>query len=362
MPEIWLNYGKNEVVLDIMAENLDEKIEFEQPVLDDSAINDNLEGLDLSKPTEIVIQNYTASIQKILGKLYEKCDIKSFSKPKLLVDKTNLPQIKANNPDTVSINEFEEQELSNSNLVFLGEVQFDGLFGYETISTRILRKFGAEKMLEAFSHRSGDTPNPGTDTPSMNDAKKFADTFEVSCIELTANKKGISGLQVGHPSKTSSISQTLLKSTGTFEEKFRTMIVSTGKDASNQTLSSSLNSVWNFYTSIKNQGLIILVAECMGGLGSETFQKLIDGRITPEKIKNASKYEDGMENLMYMSEVQKNSQIALASILPELYVKKLGMIPLDGIKKSMDYILKNQGPRQKVQVIEDGARTLLRPN
>ena len=76
-----------------------------------------------------------------------------------------------------------------------------------------------------------------------------------------------------------------------------------------------------FYTSIKNQGLIILVAECMGGLGSETFQKLIDGRITPEKIKNASKYEDGMENLMYMSEVQKNSQIALASILPELYVK-----------------------------------------
>ena len=54
-------------------------------------------------------------------------------------------------------------------------------------------------------------------------------------MELTANKKGISGLQVGHPSKTSSISQTLLKSTATFEEKFRTMIISTGKDASNQT-------------------------------------------------------------------------------------------------------------------------------
>ena len=36
MPEIWLNYGKNEVVLDIMAENLDEQIKFEQPVIDDS--------------------------------------------------------------------------------------------------------------------------------------------------------------------------------------------------------------------------------------------------------------------------------------------------------------------------------------
>ena len=207
-----------------------------------------------------------------------------------------------------------------------------------------------------------DTPNPGKDSPSLNDAKKFTDEFEVSCIEITANKKGISGLQVGHPNKTSSISQTLLKSTATFEEKFRTMIISTGKDASNQTLSSSLTSVWNFHPSIKNQGLVILIAECMGGLGSETFQKLIDGRITPEKIKNASKYEEGMENLLYLSEIQKTFQIAMTSILPELYLKKLGIIHLDGIKKSMDYILKNQGPRQKVQVIEDGARTLLREN
>ena len=362
MPEIWLNYGQNEVVLDLMAENLDKQIQFEQPVIDDSSINDNLEGLDLSKPTEIVIQNYTSSVQKILGKIYEKCDIKSFSKPKLLVDKRNLPQIKSRNPDTVSINEFEEHELSNSNLVFIGEVQFDGLFGYETVATRLFRKFGVEKMLDAFSHRLGDTPNPGKNSPSMNYAKKFTDGFEVSCIEITANKKGISGLRVGHPNKTLSISQTLLKSAATFEEKFRTMIISTGKDASNQTLSSSLNSIWNFHTSIKNQGLVILVAECMGGLGSETFQKLIDGRITPEKVKNSSKYEEGMENLLYLSEIQKRFQVVITSILPELYIKKLGMIPLDGIKKSMDYILKNQGPRQKVQVIEDGARTLLRKN
>ena len=65
MPEIWLNYGKNEVVLDIMAENLDERIEFEKPIIDDSTINENLEALDLSKPTEIVIQNYTHYILEL---------------------------------------------------------------------------------------------------------------------------------------------------------------------------------------------------------------------------------------------------------------------------------------------------------
>ena len=69
---------------------------------------------------------------------------------------------------------------------------------------------------------------------------------------------------------------------------------------------------------------------------------------------------NGMENLLYLSEIQKRFQVGLVSILPEVYVKKLGMIPIGGVKKSMDYILKNQSQRQKVQVIEDGARILLR--
>jgi hypothetical protein len=50
----------------------------------------------------------------------------------------------------------------------------------------------------------------------------------------------------------------------------------------------------------------------------------------------------------------------LVSILPEYYVKKLNMISLSGIKPSLDYILKTQGPRQKVAVVTDGARILLR--
>jgi len=36
------------------------------------------------------------------------------------------------------------------------------------------------------------------------------------------------------------------------------------------------------------------------------------------------------------------------------------MISLNGIKQAMDYVLKNQGQKQKVEVISDGARTILR--
>ena len=56
MPEIWLNYGNNDVVLDILAENLEERPVFESNNLDDSKINEKLESLDLSKPIEIVFE------------------------------------------------------------------------------------------------------------------------------------------------------------------------------------------------------------------------------------------------------------------------------------------------------------------
>ena len=67
-----------------------------------------------------------------------------------------------------------------------------------------------------------------------------------------------------------------------------------------------------------------------------------------------------MEDLLFLNEVQKNFQIGLVSILPEFYAKKLNMITLSGIKHSMDYIIKTQGARQKVAIVSDGARTLIR--
>ena len=55
MPEIWLNYGQNEVVLDIQQENLNEKPSDENKLLEDSKIDEKLDALDLSKPIEIAI-------------------------------------------------------------------------------------------------------------------------------------------------------------------------------------------------------------------------------------------------------------------------------------------------------------------
>ena len=359
MPEIWLNYGANEVVLDIKAENLEQKIDVEGKTLSDSEIESKLESLDISKPTELVILNTSESIKKILSILFTKCEQKSIPKPSILADRKIMNIMKDYLSEQCSVSEFIGVNDSNSNLVFLGEMEFDGLFGYETVSTRLIKKFGTELMLSAYEKRKGDLPSPGQDIESFQIAKKFSKKFEIFAIELIADSKGICDLAVGHPSSTASLSRSFTSYATKDIGKHKTMIVSTGKESSNNTLSKSLSSLWNCSDAIKNDGFAILIAECKLGIGSDGIQSFIDGRMNMDRLKKPSQYIDGMENLLYIAETQKKFQLGLLSILPTHYTKKLGMKPFNGIKQVMDYILKNQSQKQKVEVISDGARTLL---
>ena len=54
-----------------------------------------------------------------------------------------------------------------------------------------------------------------------------------------------------------------------------------------------------------------------------------------------------MEDLLYLGEVKKQIQIGLVSVLPEMYAKKLNLVHLDSSKKSLEYLLKTRGARQK---------------
>ncbi len=360
MPEIWLNYGITDVVLDIKAENLEQKIDSEGKILDDLTINEKLNALDLSKPLELVVLHNSKSVQKIITSLFTLCEQKSKPFPKIFTERKILNQVKSGLPEGSSINEFDDAEISNSNLVFVGEMEFNGLFGYETISTRLIKKFGQENMLSAYAKRHGNLPAPGKYSESLTEAKKFTDNFEIKGIEIVANSEGILDFSIGHPSETISSAHILESNSIKDVGEHKTMVISTGKDASNSTLSNSFSSLWNCSNAIKNDGLAILVAECKGGLGTETLQQFVEGRLTLEQLLNPSQYINGMEDLLFLSEIQKSFQIGLISILPDFYVKKLNMISMPGIKYSMDYVLKTQGMRQKVAVVADGARLLLR--
>ena len=359
MPEIWLNYGATNVVLDIRAENLDQQLESKGNFLNDLEIGEKLDGLDISKPIELVVLNNSNSVKRTIKAIFEKFEQKSVQKPRILTDKKMVNLIKEYLPEGSSVAEFSD-EISNSSLVFVGEMEFDGLFGFETIATRLIKKFGKESMLSAYEKRKENLPVPGQETENIKIAQNFADGFEITAVEIAANSKGIVDLSVGHPTSTMSISKSLLASAENTVEKHRTLMISTGKDTSNDTLGRSLTTLWNCNKAIKDNGLGILLAECTNGIGSEAIQQYLEGRMSLERLKKPAKYVNGMEDLLFLTEIQKRFQVGMVSILPEFYLKKLNIISFAGIKRAMDHILKIQGIKQKVAVVSDGARILLK--
>ena len=94
MPEIWLNHGAVEVVLDIKAENLEQKLAIEGKTLSDSDIKSKLESLDLSKPTELVVLNASESVKKVLSAIFVKCEEKSITKPTIFADRKIINTVK----------------------------------------------------------------------------------------------------------------------------------------------------------------------------------------------------------------------------------------------------------------------------
>ncbi|HJU12829.1 MAG TPA: transcriptional regulator [Candidatus Nitrosotalea sp.] len=362
MPEIWLSYGSTEVVLDIKAENLERQVSSEGKDLSDSEIASKLQSVDLAKPTEIVILETTKAVHKAVTMLLDACIQKSLPKPKILVEKSNLHIAKNMFSDpSISISEFENSQLTNANLMFVGEMEFDGLFGFDTVSTKLLRRFGREQMLEAYEKKNGNLPHPGEDLPTLEVAKKFTDGFEISSLEVVANSTGIVDLSAGHPSSTMSLSKSLSSVASSEIGKHRILFISTGKETSNETLNRSLSSLWNCAGAVKEEGLAILLAECKNGLGSEALLQYVEGRMSLDRLKNPAKYVDGMENILFLTEIQKQFKIGIVSILPTHYTKdKLGLIPFGGTKESMDHVLKTYGERQKAAIISDGARVLLR--
>lgn len=362
MPEIWLSYGPTEVVLDIKAENLERQIGLESPNLSDSDIISKLQSIDLTKPTEVVILEYTKAVQKVISGLLEICNQKSLPKPRILVDKSNLRLAKNVFSDpSMSISEFDNSQIKGTNLMFVGEMEFDGLFGYNTVSTKLLRRFGKEQMLDAYEKKSGNLPHPGENLPTIEVAKKFTDGFEISSLEVVANSSGVIDVSTGHPSYTMALSKSLSSAMINDVGKHRVLFISTGKEAGNETLDRSLSTLWNCANVVKEEGLAILLAECKNGLGSEALLQYAEGSMSLDRLKSPAKYVDGMENLLFLTEIQKQFKIGIVSILPHHYTKdKLAMIPFGGTKESMEYVLKTHGERQKAIVVLDGSHVLLR--
>jgi len=381
VPEFWLNYGTVDVVLAISAENLKGEINTTGGTLGYLEIAERLKQIPM--PLDLVLLHDSDAVRQIVSSLFQLCAQKSVPPPTVLADSSVIRQIKNPLPEGAVISEFADaagrtmlprtgipaggvtsvpaaKSVRSKNLVFVAEAEFDGLFGYKTIATRLLKRFGADSMLLAYTKRDGNTPSSGRRPGSFDEAVKFADSFDIWGIEITANSGGISEIFVGHPSETAVSVAERMRSTNTQNvQPQRAVVISTGRPTSSSTLADSLSSLWNCHECVRGRGVCVLAAECTYGLGSDAILMYVEGRLQEDTLRDPSSYIDGMEDLLFLSEMKKRYQLGLVSILPRFYTRRLGIVPLDGMSRAMEYIFKTCGASQKISIVSDGARTLL---
>jgi len=355
MPEIWLNYGGVDAVLDIRAENLGDSVAAGGEAMGPDALAEGLEALG-ETPREVAVLNATAATGAAVGALRALCESRSAPPPRVLAERAEISRARAVVPEGTEVAELEAGRDARG-MAFLAEAELDGLFGVRTVAARLLRRAGGEAMREAYAAREGDAPAPGAPTPPLERARSWASSLGATAIEVIGGGGGVAGIAVGGPAETASVAAPLGAARACAAPN-RSVMVSPGNAHSGATLSRALHSLWACAGAVPDGGLAVLLAECSGGLGSEALRRFVEGRMTVERTRRPPAYMDGMEDLLYLSWARERMAVALVSTLPGLYARRLWMAPLDSTRLALEHVLK-KGPRQKVAVIADGAHALL---
>lgn len=417
MPEIWLNYGQTDVVLDIKHENLFSHYQAQEPIAFSSQEFEKIENIKLdhnmlvfafSASKEIVflldLINKLAFRNRIKINFGTLPHLKDIIKKK--IQNTNI-EMKKENLDKVGITNDEqdykniENEYKNenivfntynldniydfnkfSNILFLSKVTYDPIFGFGGSITNFLKNFGIDKMNEAFNARKDNNPSPGVITESLKIALEYAKTWnqngynnnhldnsniflkKIQSIEIVTNQTGVSSIYKGDLVNNfeSSIND-FVKDTKIETDFTRSLIVSAGPDVENHLiLNKSLDSIWNAIHAVKGNGTIILVAENKLGLGDGALKMFVEGRLhldTHVKLDADKKYVNGMEHLLYIEEFKNKIELGIVSSLPEYFSSKLGLTSFRNMKGIIEHLLERNGKSHKISILSNPERLLL---
>ncbi|MDD9809658.1 MAG: transcriptional regulator [Thaumarchaeota archaeon] len=355
MPEIWLNYGSADSVLDIRAENLGDTVSAGGEAMAPEALGERLGALG-EAPREVVMLNATAATGAAVGALRALCESRSAPPPRVLAERGEMGRARAVVPGETEVAELEAGR-DPRGMAFLAEAEVDGLFGTCTVAARLLRRAGGEEMRAAYAARDGDSPLPGPGTPPLEVARAHASSLGATAIEVVGGGRGVAEVAVGDPAETARVALSAGRALECASAN-RSVILCPGNAHSGATLSRALHSLWACARAVPEGGLAVLLAECSGGLGSEALRRFVEGRMTVERTRRPPAYMDGMEDLLYLAGARERVAVAIVSTLPGLYARRLWMSPLDSAKLALEHVLK-KGPRQKVAVVADGAHAVL---
>lgn len=132
----------------------------------------------------------------------------------------------------------------------------------------------------------------------------------------------------------------------------KALVIGAGGRGYDDSLSSSLRSVWGATAGLRKAGTLLLIAECSEGLGSTTLEMLATGRLPMEAARKQDRAAVGMEEVFYLNKLKDEYDVLLLSGLPEVYAsQKLGLTTAKGSGEAVGRLLNKVGRSGKVNVV-----------
>lgn len=373
MPELWFKYGITDVVLNIRYENLLKHITASSfALLSDDQIKSCLNDVTLTQDTMIFALSDTKSAAMVISILVQLARSRGIPDIRVGVLPRIQPVLKSNLADkTILTNQIDQDSFHSKikhhrQVIFVSQITYDPLFGYNGTPTILVRNYMHDHMLEALNARQDNLPKPGVIGPPLDVVLSSNKDLPAKSIQIIANSFGIAGICYG-------------SIVGSFEEAIRQLnsiavvnadltksaiINASSETGPHSTLLDSLNSLWNIIHIVRENGSAVLLSENSGGLGGRALEMYVEGRLDVEQSRdNLSEYIEGLEHLIYIKELSQKYQLGIMSTLPQYYLKtKLGIKTYGGMKNVIEELLAKHGKNAKILVVSDPDIMLLRVN
>ncbi|HYY49318.1 MAG TPA: hypothetical protein VE643_00465 [Nitrososphaeraceae archaeon] len=373
MPELWFKYGITDVVLNIRYENLLKHITASSfALLSDDQIKSCLNDVTLTQDTMIFALSDTKSAAMVISILVQLARSRGIPDIRVGVLPRIQPILKSNLADkTILTNQIDQDSFHRKikhhrQVIFVSQITYDPLFGYNGTPTILVRNYMHDHMLEALNARQDNLPKPGVIGPPLDVVLSSNKDLPAKSIQIIANSFGIAGICYG-------------SIVGSFEEAIRQLnsiavvnadltksviINASSETGPHSTLLDSLNSLWNIIHIVRENGSAVLLSENSGGLGGRALEMYVEGRLDVEQSRdNLSEYIEGLEHLIYIKELSQKYQLGIMSTLPQYYLEtKLGIKTYGGMKNVIEELLAKHGKNAKILVVSDPDIMLLRVN
>jgi uncharacterized membrane protein len=357
MPEIWLPYGSNEVVINIKAENLAETFDVRDKPLQEEEVLNTLRQVE--RPQAVVSDGTTISrgILERLNRLWgdstgllNVVELKGWQNGEADSAPTdNLTDVGV--VDGVLVRA--PASLLNSEPLLIASCVYDPVFGFKGPDLLLTQLTSLEgEAMKRWDKRM----SPGEDTDPGWFARKVSECFQgLKSITSVPTAGGLAMVSYGDVRASSEGARSYIKVARMREVRpSRLTIVGCGGSDYDSTLGDSLRVVGNHTAALQEDSEVIIAAECSDGLGSSRLRDIVDGA-------QGGRSGESVEELV-LKEIQNKATVHLVSTLPKSIVeKRLKLKAHSSLREAFESIEARHSWRLKTNIIARAPLLASRP-